>query len=304
MQSLDSAPVRSMTGFALVRRETNAGELTISLRSVNHRALDLHFHQTPELAVFENAVRSLLKQKLARGHVEVRISLKRDADAESASYNRDLLSQYLGWFKQASIDFNLDSKPDLNAFFTMPGVFDGRREQKPFDSTFESELMEVVASCTDELNAHREREGRDLYLALEPELAGIEQNTREIESVSVEARAEVHDRLGERIRELAAAAAISEMRLAEEAALIADRSDIQEEVIRLTVHTAELRRKFREGGEVGKRLDFLLQEMNRETNTILSKTTGAGGAELSITNLALAIKAHIEKIREQALNLE
>ncbi len=112
------------------------------------------------------------------------------------------------------------------------------------------------------------------------------------------------ERLIQRLQDLLAETGISEERLIEEAAMLADRSDIQEELTRLGVHTAELRHILNAGGEVGKRIDFLLQEMNRETNTILSKTSGVGETGLSVTNLALANKAHIEKIREQALNLE
>jgi len=299
-----TAPIRSMTGFALARGQTSAGELTISLRSVNHRGLDLHFHQPGELAVFENGIRGFLKHKLARGHVEVRMSLKRDPGSEAESYNQALLSHYLGSFNRACLDFGLECKPDLNALFAIPGVFNGIREAKPFDEGFEQELMSTLVACTDELNAYREREGQALYSGLKPELAKIAESTQKIEGLRLEARSHFHESLRERLRALAGEAGISESRLAEEAAVLADRSDLEEELIRLKVHTEELRRTFSTGGEIGKRLDFLLQEMNRETNTILSKTSGAGDAELAITNLALGIKANIEKIREQALNLE
>jgi len=128
--------------------------------------------------------------------------------------------------------------------------------------------------------------------------------TEEMQRIRSEALPEYHQKLRQRLRELLGESGISENRLIEEAAVLADRSDVQEELVRLKVHTDELRRSFEAGGPVGKRLDFLLQEMNRETNTILSKTSGTGEAGLSITNLGLGIKANIERIREQALNLE
>jgi uncharacterized protein (TIGR00255 family) len=302
--ALATAPIRSMTGFALVRRQTSAGELTISLRTVNHRGLDLHFHIGSELGVFENAMRSLLKQHLRRGHVEVRMSLKRDAAESSGFYNRELLNSYLSSFKQACDDFELTSKPDLNVLLTMPGMFYAAAEPIPLDSAFEPRVMDALAVCLNELNAYREREARELCVGLEPELRAIAESSKDIERIRAEALPHFHKRLRQKVFELLGEAGISESRLIEEAALLADRSDVQEELIRLNVHTEELRRSLQAGGEIGKRLDFLLQEMHRETNTILSKTSGIGEAGLTITNRALGIKANIEKIREQVLNLE
>jgi uncharacterized protein (TIGR00255 family) len=299
-----AAPIRSMTGFALVRRETSAGELTISLRTVNHRGLDLHFHIGSELGVFENAMRSLLKQHLRRGHVEVRMSLRRDTAASSGSYNRELLSSYLSLFKQACDDFELTSKPDLNALLTMPGIFCAAADPTPLDSAFEAQVIDRLAACLNELNAYREREARELCAGLEPELRAIVEATKEIERIRAESLPHFHEKLRQKLIELLGDAGLSESRLIEEAALLADKSDVQEELIRLNVHTEELRRAFQTGGEIGKRLDFLLQEMQRETNTILSKTSGIGDAGLTITSRALGIKANIEKIREQVLNLE
>jgi uncharacterized protein (TIGR00255 family) len=291
-----------MTGFALVRRHTSAGELTISVRTVNHRGLDLHFHIGTEVGVFENAMRSLLKQHLGRGHVEVRMSLERDNETQSASYNRELLSRYLSSFKQACDDFGLASKPDLNALLTMPGMF--CPEPTALDVTFEAQVIEALAACLNDLNAYREREARELCAGLEPEFRAIMEASKDIEQIRAEALPHFHEKLRQKLSVLLGEAGISESRLVEEAALLADKSDVQEELVRLNVHTEELRRGFESGGEIGKRLDFLLQEMHRETNTILSKTSGIGEAGLTITNRALGIKAKIEKIREQVLNLE
>lgn len=292
-----------MTGYALVRKQTAAGELTLSLRSVNHRGLDLHFHLASDVACFENGMRALLKQKIGRGHVEVRLSLGRESE-ESAAYNSALLGRYIGLFRQACVDFALDSKPDLNTFFTLPGVLQTTSGTRPLHESSESDALEALAECVAELNSFREREGKELRLSVEVELGAIEEGTRQMLGIRSEAHLHFLNRLKARIKEVLENTAISPARLAEEAALLADRSDVQEELTRLTVHTQELRRLMTAGGEVGKRLDFLLQEMNRETNTILSKTSGIGEAGLTITNVALGIKANIERMREQALNLE
>ncbi len=299
-----SAPVRSMTGFASVRRQTSAGELTINLRSVNHRGLDLHFHQIGEFAVFENAMRALLKEHIRRGHIELRLFLTAPTEAGQASYNRSTLETYLSAFRQASRDFQLKGEPDLNLLFTLPGIFEQAKRSEDLDPALEPELLETLSACVTELNLYREREGNALRVELQHEAEAIETAIDEIRTLRAGMLPYLQAKLTERIADLIGAAGISEARIAEEAALLADRSDIQEELTRLCVHSAELKRMLEAGGEVGKRLDFLLQEMNRETNTTLSKSSGGGEPGLQITNLALGLKANIERIREQALNLE
>lgn len=294
-----------MTGYALVRHQTSAGEFTVSLRSVNHRGLDLHFHHPGELAQFENASRALLKQNIRRGHVEVRFSLSREVETTAGpSYNRDLLGRYLAAFHQANADFGLDNTPDLNLLLRVEGMFTPVESAKPLDGSLEGEVLKALDTCVQELNQYREREGQELQAALVKEAQAITDHANRIGEIRRAALPYFQERLRERLSELLNGTSIDDSRLAAEAALLADRSDVQEELTRLTIHTEELRRMLDEGGEVGKRLDFLLQEMNRETNTILSKTSGIGEAGLTITNLALATKANIEKIREQALNLE
>jgi uncharacterized protein (TIGR00255 family) len=298
------SPIRSMTGYALHRRETSAGELTVSLRSVNHRGLDLHFYLPVEFAPFENSLRSLLKERLSRGHVEIRMSLAPNGASERSGYNRELLARYLLAFRQASNDFNLDCKPDLNVLLALPGVWDGTRDSKTVSSSFCEEAEAVTAACAEELNRYREREGYELQKAVLRELDLLDESSTQIARARSGAVPQFVARLQERLRSLLGDAAIPVSRLAEEAAILADRSDIEEELTRLGVHSRELRRMLDEGGEVGKRLDFLLQEMNRETNTILSKSSTIGDAGLAITNAGVLMKANIERMREQALNLE
>ncbi len=297
-------PIRSMTGYALLRRETSAGELTVSLRSVNHRGLDLHFYLAGEFAPHENALRSLLKERLSRGHVEIRLSLTPDAQSNRGGYNRELLGRYLAAFQQISEEFGLGSKPDLNVILGQPGIWESGREAKPVSPSFGEEVAAAVGACADELNHYREREGHELQEAIARELDALEAGSSQIAAVRAEAVPQFAARLQERLRSLLGDQTLPPNRLVEEAAVLADRSDIQEELTRLDVHSRELRRMLEDGGEVGKRLDFLLQEMNRETNTILSKSSTIGDTGLTITNAGVLMKANIERMREQALNLE
>ena len=309
-QSIDSservsaACLRSMTGYASVRRSTPMGELTVSLRSVNHRGLDLHFHPASELAPFENAMRTVLKESIRRGHIEIRGFLLHADAGGAAAFNRDFVARYVAAFRSAAEEHGVPGSPDLNVPLSMAGVLISNGNQQPLDSSFEPTLIEAITACVHELNAYREREGNELLRYFKAEIAGLEDSIGQIDAIRSDALNQFQDRLRERLNALLADSGISPNRLVEEAAILADRSDIEEELTRLRVHAAELNRILDEGGEAGKRIDFLLQEMNRETNTILSKTSGIGDTGLTITNRALAIKGHIEKIREQALNIE
>ena len=296
--------VRSMTGYAAVRSETSVGELTLGIRTVNHRGLDLHFHLGPEFSAFENDMRALLKREVARAHVEIRLHLARRQDLSAASFDRSLLSRYVDFFRQASQEFNLSGEPDLNVLVTLPGVFSEAQPPAEIPGDLGAELLRLLAACLAELNAHRAREGEALREELANQAAEIENRTREITAIRSEILPLFRQRLQDRLTELLGQSGIGETRLVEEAAMLAEKSDIQEELTRLAVHATELRRILEDGGEIGKRLDFLLQEMNRETNTALAKSAGAGEPGLRITNLGLALKANIDKIREQALNLE
>ena len=293
-----------MTGYAQVRRQTGAGELTLSLRSVNHRGLDLHFYQGQEFGPFENDLRGALKRGIGRGHVEIRATLTRGAEREANSFNREGLKQYLAVFEHAAAEFGLEGKPDLNRWLAQPGALAGKANGEALGPEFGAELLAAAAECLAGFNETRVREGQALRAEIETHVAEIEEATRIMLVLREEALPQFSKRLREKLSELLGGSEISEARLAEEAALLAERSDIQEELTRLGVHTAELRRILDEGGEVGKRLDFLLQELNRETNTALAKSTNAGEPGLRLTTAGLAIKANIERIREQGLNLE
>jgi uncharacterized protein (TIGR00255 family) len=197
----------------------------------------------------------------------------------------------------------LDSKPDLNAAFRVPGIF-GEAEMAEPNSELEGAVIATLAAALDELNAFREREGREIAEEMLVHNARIAAVTSEIEKIRGGATAALQARLTERLGELLKNVQIEPQRLVQEAAILADKSDVSEEVARLRIHSTQLTALLERGGEIGKKLDFLLQEMNRESNTILSKTGGIGETGLKITDLALEAKAAIEKIREQSLNLE
>ncbi|HEX4158105.1 MAG TPA: YicC/YloC family endoribonuclease, partial [Rhizomicrobium sp.] len=286
------------------RKETSAGELTISLRAVNHRGLDLHFFYSPELAPYENASRLLLKNGIVRGHVEIRTSLSRDTAESGNLINRAALARYVADFQAAASELKLSAHPDLHALLTLPGVIGRAAEQTELGPGFEAEISAALADCILELNDTREREGAALSAHITEEISAIEKYIEAIGSRRREITENLSKRLRSRLQELLAGSGVPESRLAEEAAILADRSDITEELTRLQVHIEELKRILANGGEVGKRLDFLLQELVREANTVLSKTANTGDLGLELTSAGLAIKAHLEKIREQALNLE
>jgi len=296
-------PVRSMTGFARVREQTSVGELTVSLRTVNHRSLDFHFHQNGDFLIFENAVRGLLKQRIRRGHVEVRISLSEANGAAKVEYNREVVARYVSAFRQAAADFGIAGEPDLNAAFRLPGAFGTDGAVEPGEN-YEQELLRAVGRCADELNAFRSREGAELVALFEKEARAIKEQAGKMRSIRNSAAPQMQQRLLERLQALAAEVTVEPRRLAEEVAFLVDRSDVDEELSRLEIHGEQLLEMLRNGGEAGKKIDFILQEMNRETNTILSKTSGIGETGLTMSDLALETKANIERIREQALNIE
>jgi uncharacterized protein (TIGR00255 family) len=297
--------IRSMTGFARARRPLGDGELVVSVKTLNHRSLDVHVHAPSVADPFENAVRTLVKSRLARGHVEVRIVLPPGAvNGSAAALNRPLLEGYLNAFRQAAAEHELNVQPDLNAALRIPGMFGEASESSEPPAGTESEILEALGAALDELNQFRSREGAEIGREMSGHNTRLIALAEEMEKIRANAQDVFQNRLAERLKDLLKGVQLDPQRLAQEAAVLADRSDIGEELARLKIHAGQLAMLLEAGGESGKKLDFLLQEMNRETNTVLSKTSGAGEIGLKITELALAAKAAIEKIREQSLNLE
>jgi uncharacterized protein (TIGR00255 family) len=298
-----SAPIRSMTGYARVHKATPLGEITLTLKTVNHRGLDLHFHLDADLDPFEGAMRTLLKRSIHRGHIDVRCTILRSGDSAPGGLNTPLLKAYLAAFRQAAATEGIASEPDLNQALRLPGMF-GFTSELASDAELEGLLMGIFEEALATLNQFRAREGSELVAVIREHNRALSDSAAEMENIRSRAQKAFQSRLSEKLQELLKNITLDPQRIVQEAALMADRSDIGEEISRLQIHSRQLNELLDSGGEVGKKIDFLLQEMNRETNTVLSKTNGIGELGLGITDLALASKAAIEKIREQALNLE
>jgi uncharacterized protein (TIGR00255 family) len=292
-----------MTGFARVQKASEYGDILVTLKSVNHRGLDLHFHLGAELDSLEHVMRAALKRAVLRGHVDVRCSVLRPSNGASASLNLPLFRSYLAAFRKAAAEEGIEAQPDLNRVLLLPGIL-GASEQLAPDTAAEKAILTALDEAVEMLNQFRAREGAELAAFIRDQNATVRSGGEEMQRIRAGAIPAFQKRLLERLQELLGNTMIDPQRLAQEAALLADRGDIGEEISRLQIHSRQLDEILQSGGEVGKRLDFLLQELNRETNTILSKTSGLGDLGLRITELALASKAAIEKIREQALNLE
>ena len=294
--------IRSMTGYAQVK-EHASDELTValSLKSVNHRFLDLHLRIPNELDAVEMKVRRVLKERLHRGHIEVTLSLERVGGAAFA-VNRELVGGYLSAFRQAAEEFGVSAEPDLNAVLKLPGALNAA-ETGDASAELEKCVTSALEQAIERLNHMREEEGRGAVSELRECMAQLSKATQEVESLRHKVLKAYHEKVQGRMQELIGAHADAD-RILQEAAMLAERSDIQEELVRMKNHIRHFLSHLEGGGEVGKKLDFLLQEMNREANTLLSKTTGIAGEALRITELGLAMKSEIEKAREQVQNLE
>jgi uncharacterized protein (TIGR00255 family) len=294
--------LHSMTGFARVRKNTEQGEIVATLKSVNHRGLDMHCRMPAEMDALEHEVRGVIKGGVARGHVEIQVSFTRTAGG-AATLNRPLLDAYVQAFRDAAGMYGLGGQPDLNFALSIPGMLSAASDEE-VEKEVAQAVLEAVAEALVLLNAFREREGAAMAQEMRQRCQSVCGLVTRMEEIRSGAGAAFHQRLKEKLADLLAGAAMDPQRLAQEAAVLADRSDIAEELVRLRTHAAQLDALLSGGGEVGKRLDFLLQEMNRESNTVLSKTGGLGDLGLTMTELALATKSEIDKIREQSLNLE
>ena len=308
-------PIYSMTGYASAQSATEDDlAFTLTLKSVNHRFLDLSLRLPGDCDALEVALRRLIKERVRRGHVDVTLHLGRRAreQAVTIQLNRELLAAHVAVFHEAAKLHHFNVEPNLNELLLMPGVLSS--EAAAPDATrataLEAAVMAMVPTLLDQLNQVRAAEGATLAAELRAEMMRLRGLAEEAAELRTGAREAHYERLRTRIGELlkadeAAAAQATESRVLAEAALLVERSDIEEELVRLRTHIESFVEMLDAGGELGKRLDFLLQELNREANTMLSKTTGGDpGIGLRLTTLGLEMKAEIERAREQVQNLE
>jgi uncharacterized protein (TIGR00255 family) len=249
-------------------------------------------------------LRRALKEHLVRGHVELTLSVDRSSQ-QKAGYNRELVNSYLAAFAAAREEHGLGGQPDLNTILRLPGALqsesraNGDEDLAALSESVQREIVPLLG----QLNLMRAREGAALEAILYATLDRLAEATDGVAALRPEVEQRYQDRLTQRL-EAATGPEFNRQRLLEEVAVMVERSDIAEELTRMTTHIGHFRELLSAGGEVGKKLDFLLQEMNREANTLLSKTGSVGGKGTTITELGLAMKSEIEKAREQIQNVE
>jgi len=298
-----------MTAYSSRRTEEAQFSLSLSVRSINHRFLDLQVRLPAALEPLEPVVRRLVKEHIARGHVEVGVIFER-SDSQTLQVNSRLLEGYVSACDSLREHFGALAAPDPVALLRVPGMIAGSEGEMKAElaervgAALERLLSETLTGLGDMRSAEGEALERDVRTRLE-KLGRLAQNVSELAGKVPEL---YRRRIEHRVHELAgsdsAAPVLDPARLAQEVVYLAARSDIAEELTRLQSHLSQAQVLIEEGPEVGKKLDFLLQEMNREANTILSKTTDVPEAGPEISRQAIEMKTEIEKLREQAQNIE
>ena len=295
-----------MTGFASLQNSV-PGQIgfTLTLKSVNHRFLDVSLRLPSQCEALEGPIRRVLKEYLRRGHVDVTLQIERKA-AGQLQLNQDAVAMYVQSYRDAASVHGILAEPDLNAILRLPGVMTAEPGiSKDELAGMEAEVLSQLGPLLSRLNEGRAQEGAALAAELRASMGRLAEYADEISMLRGGVREAQMARLRSRIAELIQGSSVPEERLLTEAGLLAERSDIEEEIVRVKTHGERFLAILDEGGEVGKRLDFLLQELNREANTMLSKTGGATGPDgLRVTELGLEMKVEIERAREQVQNLE
>jgi uncharacterized protein (TIGR00255 family) len=301
----------SMTGFASVEGvlTPDGRGFTVTVKSVNHRHLDLQIRAPSGFDALEAGLRTVVKAGVRRGHLELTMYLEKGGSSASVQVDAVLLEAYVRAFLEAAEQFGLKGEPDLNGLLRIPGVMSAGAV--PVDvAAAEAPVLAVAEEAIQRLNAVREAEGAALVAELRAAMARVAsmaEQARELrEGVSAAAMERLKVRLAEMLGEGShGVGGLSEERLLAEVALLVERGDVEEELVRLRTHVDRFIELLEGGGELGRQLDFLLQELNREANTMLSKTGGsAGETGLRLTELGLAMKVELERAREQVQNLE
>jgi uncharacterized protein (TIGR00255 family) len=293
--------MKSMTGFGRGTLQGEGFAVAVDLKTVNNRFLDVHLRTSAELSSVETVVRRRIGERLSRGRVDVNITIDRTSEV-SYELNRPLIAGFIQAMRAMQQEFGLAGEPDINVLARLPGAMQAARNGVTDEML--GGVERALAQALDELEEMRRREGEALAAEMRARLDEIERHLPIIESLSGEQVENYRARVNRRISELLARdgleiVELDQGRLAQEVAYLADRSDITEEIARLRSHVSQFRDAVGSQGDTGKRLDFLLQELNREANTVLSKST-----DLAIKEAAISIKAAVEKLREQVQNVE
>jgi uncharacterized protein (TIGR00255 family) len=295
-------PTRSMTGFARLNMSTAGRDCVVTIKSVNHKAFDLQLHLAPPADALENEVRKRVRSWISRGYIQVSVQFGKNASSANLQLNEALFRAWLASWKQAAEIAGDQSSPCVESALRIPGML--AEEDTTGTADFPNEFLVALDQVLEEHRFFREREGGAILEDLRNRLAIIARCAKDAGSMRRDAMEYFQKRLRQRLHDMLDGTAVDPQRIAQEAAILTDKTDVSEEITRLLVHVEELGQLLDGGGEIGKKLDFLLQEMNREANTLLAKTANTGEFGLKITSAGLTMKAEIEKMREQALNLE
>jgi len=292
--------MKSMTGYGKGTVNGDDFSVSVDLKTVNNRFLDIHLRVGAELSALETTIKRRISSRLSRGRVDVTVSIERSAQV-AYELNRPLIAGYVSALKQMQQDFGIGGDLDINVLARIPGALQPARNG--IDERMIAALERAVDQALDELEKMRQQEGAALCNELRERLQKIEALVPTIESAAAGLadayRLRLQKRIGELLNRGGQVVEIDPARLAQEVAYLADRSDVSEEMVRLRSHLAQFNDALNSESETGKMLDFLLQELNREANTTLSKST-----DLAIKEAGLAIKAEVEKLREQVQNVE
>ncbi|HSE31492.1 MAG TPA: YicC/YloC family endoribonuclease [Pyrinomonadaceae bacterium] len=292
--------MKSMTGYGRGAVTGDDFSVSVDLKTVNNRFLDVHLRIGSELASIEPAIKRRIASRLARGRVDVTVSFERTAQV-AYELNRPLIAGYVQALRQLQQEFAIEGVLDINSLARIPGALIPGRNG--IDERMTAALEQAIDQALDDLEGMRQQEGEALRIELAERVTRIEALVPTIEASAAGLadayRLRLQKRIGELLNRGGQTIEVDQARLAQEVAYLADRSDVSEEMVRLRSHLAQFQEALKSSGETGKMLDFLLQELNREANTTLSKST-----DLTIKEAALSIKAEVEKLREQVQNVE
>jgi uncharacterized protein (TIGR00255 family) len=293
-----------MTGYAQARAIESGWSLRVTIRAVNHRFLDLHLRIPEGFEPLEPRIRQILRERVRRGHLDFTLHYELAGPA-AVGVNHDVAAAYLKAVNSLRQEFGIQTEPDLASILRLPGVVGAAAASLEGElERLESVVTRCLHEALDKLDRMREQEAGHLHEEMSARLRHIAALTADLETLAEGARPAFAKRLAARLQELLGEAPLDPARLAQEASIAAEHSDVSEELARLRSHVQQFESLLSGASDVGKKLDFLLQEMQRESNTLLSKTPGNDAAGLDITRLGLEIKSEIEKLREQVQNIE
>lgn len=291
--------IKSMTGFGRCENHQGDKKFTVEMKAVNHRYFDVNIKMPKKFSFFESAIRNVLKTYVQRGKVDVFITYEDYAEENAAlKYNENIAAEYLKHFRQMAETFGLDNDIRVSTLGRCPEVFT-MEEQDIDEKAIWQTLETALKGACEQFVAAREREGEALKTDILDKLERMNENVSLVEERYPQIIAEYRKKLEDKVHELLTDTQIDESRLASEVVLFADKICTDEETVRLRSHISTMKAELLAGGSIGRKLDFIAQEMNREANTILSKAN-----DLTTSNIAIDLKTEIEKIREQIQNVE